>query len=62
LKAWLLSYEFGGVYIEGFGELADSPELGLRIVSLNVGYGALTHTRLIRKLVLRQEPPRADVP
>jgi hypothetical protein len=56
-----VSYEFGGVYAEGFGELANSTEMRLSMVALDVSNCTRTNARLLRQLLLREKPSSADL-
>ena len=56
-----MSYEFGGVYTEGFGQLANSTEMRLSMVALDIGNRTRTHSRLLRELLLREKPSSADL-
>jgi len=61
LKAWLFSYEFGGIYIEGFRELADGTEMRLSMIALDISNRTRTNARLLGQLLLREKPPNAGL-
>jgi Tol biopolymer transport system component len=60
-KAWSLLYEFGGVYIEGFGELANRTEMRLSMVTLDIGNRTGANARLLRQLLLREKLSSAEL-